>query len=514
MYPARQDPGPHSKQVDGSTAVARSRPTTTGTRGVYLIPLPAQRMNTHEVPFCFFPCEQYHAGVSTWLEKFWATTNAPVSSKRTRICPQGLSLKQELSVKNLWPDTWRMVSHMRLIVHFVTPVPISQSASPSQLRIEKLEDALHLCGKLWPQNSRRFSLNEMLKIFSLSLHLMYVHKSSAFWMAGTERESQFLNLHYSDTNIRLILLLLTCAFLAFLTMYCDKSFVKPAIRLRIAGPMCDGLPSTPSPFRRLGSRGHPFRGSPCWWAMQFVIYLARCLTLHDPVPRYREGSQYHYSCSHDTLSCLFYTALWLGQCQTILTQTQQSDDIDMACCRILPIDPITCSHVGPRSLARLAASPGGFDQSCLSTSWKDFNIWTPGKCSPRSPHTCVGGEMLFNRLEYNKSGGMGTRAFPFLTALFDGFLGIREDLLDPRFLRNLPAKESTTQRTQNKDIVCLQDTRGKDEFLQAIQVLAPRFRLHGTFTPDNVNEGGSAFCIHKDLHVVTCPLWSSMSISS
>ena len=53
--------------------------------------------------------------------------------------------------------------------------------------------------------------------------------------------------------------------------------------------------------------------------------------------------------------------------------------------------------------------------------------------------------MLFNRMEYSKSGGMGTRAFTFLTAVFDAFLGIREGLLDHRFLlRNLPGKESTT----------------------------------------------------------------------
>ena len=53
---------------------------------------------------------------------------------------------------------------------------------------------------------------------------------------------------------------------------------------------------------------------------------------------------------------------------------------------------------------------------------------------------------------------------------------------------------------------------GKDEFLQAIQVLPPRFRLYGTFLPGNENAGGSAICIHKDLlpdddvvtHVVTC----------
>ena len=58
----------------------------------------------------------------------------------------------------------------------------------------------------------------------------------------------------------------------------------------------------------------------------------------------------------------------------------------------------------------------------------------------------------------------------------------------------------------------LQETHGKDEFLQAIQVLAPRFRLYGTSIPNNANAGGSGTCIHKDLlpdealvtRVVTC----------
>ena len=37
-----------------------------------------------------FPCQQFHAGVSTWLEKFWATTNAPAFHKPIRIhCKTG-----------------------------------------------------------------------------------------------------------------------------------------------------------------------------------------------------------------------------------------------------------------------------------------------------------------------------------------------------------------------------------------------------------------------------------------
>ena len=51
---------------------------------------------------------------------------------------------------------------------------------------------------------------------------------------------------------------------------------------------------------------------------------------------------------------------------------------------------------------------------------------------------------------------------------------------------------------ENNNIICLQEVQGKDEFLQAIQVLAPRFRLFGTFLPDNENAGGSAICIHRD----------------
>ena len=57
-----------------------------------------------------------------------------------------------------------------------------------------------------------------------------------------------------------------------------------------------------------------------------------------------------------------------------------------------------------------------------------------------------------------------------------------------------------------------QKQRHSDEFLHALQVLAPRFLLCGTFIPKNSNAGGSARCIHKDLlpddamatHVVTC----------
>ena len=60
------------------------------------------------------------------------------------------------------------------------------------------------------------------------------------------------------------------------------------------------------------------------------------------------------------------------------------------------------------------------------------------------------------------------------------------------------------------NILCLQEVH--EISIQAIQVLAPRFRLFGTFIPDIENAGGSAICMHRHLlpedaivtHLITC----------
>ena len=43
------------------------------------------------------------------------------------------------------------------------------------------------------------------------------------------------------------------------------------------------------------------------------------------------------------------------------------------------------------------------------------------------------------------------------------------------------------------DIVCLQETHVKDEFLQAFQILTPQFRLYGTFIPNNLHAVGIGY---------------------
>ena len=292
---------------------------------------------------------------------FQPTTNpSGFIAKQAPFPPDSYS-RRELNVGTLWLDARMMVSPTKLIVHFATSESISQSASPSHLKTEKSENDLRLFRKLHPQNYK----NSFQK--ALSQHSTYGHKFSVLRVAGTEWENQCSNLLHLETHRCLILLLLICVFLTFLMMHCDKSFCKLVIRLRIARPMCYGRPFASPLFRRLAGRGSSFRGFPFWWAMRFALSPARRLTLHDSVPRNREGSQYQCSRTHDTLYCLFCTALWLGQGQSVLKQIQQTNDIDMTCCKILPTKSVTCLQVGP------VAPLGRADHSSLSPSREDPN---------------------------------------------------------------------------------------------------------------------------------------------
>ena len=335
MYPARQDPGPHSNKLmalQPQAPMAQGQLTTTGTQDVDLIPSHAQRMNMHEVLFCFdlhvnnitleCPLGSKSSGqrpthqLSTSLSEFIAK-QVPY--------PLGLYLKQELSVKTLWHDTKMMVFPTKLTVHFAIPVPISLSASPSHLRIEKLEGGLRPFEVLTAKLHEIFPERDT-KDFSLSLHLMYVHKFLAFMIAGTVWENRFSNLHHPETNICLILLLLT-----------------GHLSSQPSGSESHGLwvmaaLSPPRLFAAWRVEASTFRGFPVCWPFQLAIYLARCLTLTRP-RRLVNGkrAQTQHSSSRTIPSwCYFYTALWLGPCQSILILIQHSDELDMACYSISP----------------------------------------------------------------------------------------------------------------------------------------------------------------------------------
>ena len=113
--------------------------------------------------------------------------------------------------------------------------------------------------------------------------------------------------------------------------------------------------------------------------------------------------------------------------------------------------------------------------------------------------TTDGDVMRFNLLKYSSLFEKGIHVPIYLKEAFDVHRGIREVSLGSTGSSQTfrEQKHHYLKRLADKnDVVCLQETHGKDEFLQALQVLHPQFRMFGTFIPDNVNAGGSAILIH------------------
>ena len=130
-----------------------------------------------------FPCEQFHAGVSTWFDKFLATADIPAAKspikiyfKKEDLDLPGLYLRQEPSVQNSW-----YVSRMMV---FSVSIMVRQSKSQDDREIGKRFAPLwNALSKI--KSYKNSSLKVILKVLSLCLLSMFEHKSSTFTIAET-----------------------------------------------------------------------------------------------------------------------------------------------------------------------------------------------------------------------------------------------------------------------------------------------------------------------------------------
>ena len=202
------------------------------------------------------PCEQHHTGVSTWLEKFWATTNAPAFNKHSRIhCKTGaLSASLVFETRAKCQDF--VARYKDDGIPYEVHGPFCNTNTKIMVRQSKsLEDREigGRCALLWKVLSTKlqefFPERDAEDTFNVpALDVRSQIPSIFFGPQERGGKKQFSNLHHPDTNNCLILPLLACANLAFLMMYYDKLFVKSTGRLGIVRPMCDGRPSPPRRF--------------------------------------------------------------------------------------------------------------------------------------------------------------------------------------------------------------------------------------------------------------------------
>ena len=109
-----------------------------------------------------FLCEQYHKGITKWINNLWEESNMPAFNKPVRFhCKAGsvsvrLVVETRAKCQDLLLDIKMMVSLVQLTVPSAAPIQISLSANPNQLKTERLENNLRLCGENWLTNLEFF----------------------------------------------------------------------------------------------------------------------------------------------------------------------------------------------------------------------------------------------------------------------------------------------------------------------------------------------------------------------
>ena len=385
------------------------------------------------------------------------------------------------------------------------PVLVSQCVSPDQLQTERLENDLRPCGENW-LNSLKFSfLMMMTKVFSSSQRSMLAHKSSASKIAETELENRFSNLLRLVADKPLPLLHLICLFLVFRLKCCN------GFSLKLTGLMCDGRSLASPLFRRLAGRGAFFCCFLFRWILRLAAFLIRGSTSHGSSFYSRENCLGDCDCPCDPLSCLLFSALCLRCSQSILVQeTPSATDVDFTCSTTLLFRDTTCPPVGPMSLD-WPVHPFGRSDSSGPLLPPDVPSGQQQRgVSPASGRSRGRQGALHAQPQILQRTTKWMNVAPSFPKACDVLLGTPGALLDLFF----PDKrtESSNSIISKSFWATTTSLHGKNELLQAIQVLAPRFRLFGTFLTDNENAGGPAICIHMDLlpdddivtHVVTC----------
>ena len=117
-----------------------------------------------------FPCEQYHTGITNWINNLWENQIFQPKSKPVRIhCKAGsVSARLVFETRAKYQDFVARHKDDGITNEIDSPfcnaktvISVRQSKS---LKIGRSESNLRLCGRFWPNSSKFSSLMEMTKV--------------------------------------------------------------------------------------------------------------------------------------------------------------------------------------------------------------------------------------------------------------------------------------------------------------------------------------------------------------
>ena len=245
-------------------------------RGPDTFSSPEDEQSRSAVLLRFF-CEQYHTGITNWLilfrkgQTFQPTINLSHFIARQVPCRQA-RIRNKSQMSGL---RCPKKDDGKLKVHFAAPKRLSRCANPNHSKSQH-------------QGSNKWRWKPVFKLVPFGSGQLFALVAPDLCVPGLRNE-----------------------------------VLQRGSSLKPAQPMCDGRPFASQLVRRLSGRGALFRGFPCRWVLHFVISLTRSVIVHDAASCSREDSLYECGRPRDTMSCLFFTSLWLQRCQSILVQDIQ-----------------------------------------------------------------------------------------------------------------------------------------------------------------------------------------------
>ena len=333
-----------------------------------------------------FPCEQYHTGITNWINNFWENQTFqsiinPSELLQSRFCVGQTRIrnKSQMSglcgpIKRWWFPSWNW-----------QPLLLRQNnylGSPIQnhLKTGRSESNLRLCGECWPNSSKFSSLMEMTKVHLSSQRSTPAHKVSALriWRNGVGKPV-FKLAPFGSGQLFTLVAPDLCVFLVFFLEVLQR-VISQASTANVWWP----------PIRLPAGRGALFRGFPFRWVLHLALSLTRSMTVHVATPYSREDLLSECSRPRDNLSSLCFTALWLQQNQSRLVQENRpAKDIVLTCFKTFPIKATTCLQVEPMSLHWPVDPIARFDQSCLSLAFPWRSQWRTSRRRSSSSLTCT-----------------------------------------------------------------------------------------------------------------------------
>ena len=261
------------------------------------------------------PCEQYHKGITKWIDNLWEESNVPAYNKPVRIHCKAGSVLVRLVFETRAKCQDFIARYKDDAISYAINSPFCCTNTNIIVRQSKsIED--REIGKQFAPLWRE--LAHQLKVLFPD-----GDDDGAFIIPALENRCS--NLLFLEADKHLPLLHLSCLFLVFLLKCCNVFSLKPT------GLMCDGRSLASPLFRRLAGRGAFFSGFPFRWVLHFVFYLIRGVALHESPSCSGEDCLGEYGRPCDPLSCFLFSALWLRCNQSLLVQETQSHVLRRSC---------------------------------------------------------------------------------------------------------------------------------------------------------------------------------------